>query len=254
VLLPDHALAAGVDSRSLPDAFVLAATYVDGQFKEPALVTFRDGRPDVRFSYSRSPGFLPLGEQEWKDMASAVGTLYAVAADVSRGPERFDAFLLQDMRRMLDLRAEKNRLFLTQEAVRSLSNDQLRRFVALTFDAAALSAWLGLHKLPAPRATWNGADIRRDPLKVIASLEAEVQEARRTLTAAGALSAERIAGSQMYVRRLLGEGTLVREDPGRDGISNLPGGARMYTVLLGGPLPHVVLDRGTLRIVAVDLF
>jgi hypothetical protein len=89
---------------------------------------------------------------------------------------------------------------------------------------------------------------------VIASLEAEVQEARRTLTAAGALSAERIAGSQMYVRRLLGEGTLVREDPGRDGISNLPGGARMYTVLLGGPLPHVVLDRGTLRIVAVDLF
>jgi hypothetical protein len=254
VRLPDHALAAGVDSRNLPDAFVLAATYVDGQFREPALVTFRDGRPDVRFSYSGSSGFLPLGEQEWMEMASAVDNLYAVAADVSRGPERFEAFLPQDMRRMLDLRAEKNRLFLTQEAVRTLSNDQLRRFVTLIFDAWALSAWLALEKLPAPLTTWNVANIRRDPVKVIASLESEVQEARRMLNAAGALSAERIAGSQMYVRRLLGEGTMVREDPDRDGISNLPRGARMYTVLLGAPLPHVVLDRGMLRIVAVDLF
>jgi hypothetical protein len=31
-------------------------------------------------------------------------------------------------------------------------------------------------------------------------------------------------------------------------------GARMYTVLLGGPMPHIVVDKGRVRVAAVDVF
>ena len=74
------------------------------------------------------------------------------------------------------------------------------------------------------------------------------------LREAGVMSPGRMASSRAYVRRMLGEGYLVREDPDRDGIRKLPRGARMYTVMLGAPLPHVIIDRGRLRIVAVDFF
>ena len=55
-----------------------------------------------------------------------------------------------------------------------------------------------------------------------------VVEMRRVLAGAGASSAAAIAAAQLYVRRLLGEGYMVREDPARDGITGLPRGARMF--------------------------
>jgi hypothetical protein len=255
VLLPDHARVA---ARNIPEAFVVATIYVNGKFRESAVVTFSDGVPSERLSYPSYPpdgtGFLPLEEQEWKTMFAAVGDFYAVAADVTRGPERFYPYLPENMHRMLDLRGEKNRMFLTPEALRTLSNDQLRRFVALSFDAMTLSVWLVLHGLYSADVIWHPSDVRRDPVGVIAALETRVTEARRMLESAGVLNVAGITGSQMYVRRLLGEGYMVRENPDRDGVRNLPRGARMYTVLLGGPLPHVTLDKEGLKIVAVDYF
>ena len=62
-----------------------------------------------------------------------------------------------------------------------------------------------------------------------------------------------MAAAAGYVRRMLGEGLMVREDPARDGITNVPGGARLYTIDLGGIFPHVALVDGRLLIVAVDM-
>ena len=114
--------------------------------------------------------------------------------------------------------------------------------------------WLPFHGRPEPVTGYRPADVRRDPLAAIATLEAATAEMRLTLDAAHILTVEGVASAQMYVRRMLGEGYMVREDPARDGIRNLPRNGRMFTVMLGGPLPHVVLDKGRLTVVAVDFF
>jgi hypothetical protein len=232
---------------------VLLTTHVNGRFREPAIVSFSDGRPNVRFSYPGPDDFLPLEERDWQEISTLLDAFYRTAVDVTRGPERFDPYLPQDMRRMLDLRGEKNRMFLTPDAVRTLSNDQLRRFAALTFDHMVLRLSLELHDVQAPDTLFRPADIRRDAVAAIARLEQSAVEMRRLLAAAG-VDAARMAASALYMRRMLGEGYMVREDPARDGISGLPRGARMFTVMLGGPLPHVIAQDGRLRIVAVDFF
>jgi hypothetical protein len=239
------------DARALPEAFVETATYVNGAFHEPAVVVFQDGRPDAHFSYSSSGGFLPLEEREWREVSDALASFFEDAVDVSRGAERFNAYLPDDMRAMFSLRAEKNRLFLRPEAVASLTNDQLRRFMALTLDALALDAWMHLNGLDAD-SPWRPADVRQDPAGVIQSLERLCNDERIKLKKAGALSPERLASDRAYVSRLLGKGYLVREDPARDGI-RLSGGDRMYAAAFGGLFPHIVLRNGSVRIVAVDL-
>jgi hypothetical protein len=239
------------DSRVLPEAFVETATYVNGAFREPAVVVFQEGRPDARFSYSSSSGFLPLEEQEWRELSAALASFFDVAADVTRGAERFNVYLPDDMRAMFNLRAEKNRLFLRPEAVGKLTNDELRRFTALTLDALSLRAWMILNGI-APSDPWRPADVRQDPERVIKSLDRLCNDERDKLKKAGALSPERVASGRAYVRRMLGEGYLVREDPARDGIQ-LSGRDRMYATALAGIFPHIVLRNGSVRIVAVDL-
>ena len=239
------------DARVLPEAFVETATYVNGAFREPAVVIFQEGRPDVRFSYSSSGGFLPLEEQEWREVSAALASFFDDAVDVTRGEERFNAYLPDDMRAMFNLRAEKNRLFLRPEAVGKLTNDQLRRFMALTLDALSLRAWMTLNGIAASDP-WRPADVRQDPAGVIKSLDRLCNDERNKLKKAGALSPERLASGRAYVRRMLGEGYLVREDPARDGVQ-LSGSVRMYAAAFGGTFPHVVLRSGSVRIVAVDL-
>jgi hypothetical protein len=253
VMLPEPTTQSALEPRNFPEAYVLTAIYVNGRFREPAVVWFEDGIADMRFSYTGGD-FLPLEEQEWRDVAAMLDGFYATAVDVTRGPERFYEYLPEDMRQMLDLPAEKNRMWVSPDAVKTLANDQLRRFAASAFDHWILTAWAALHHLPWPANPIRPADIRRDPVAVTASLQTANAAMRRVLREAGVLTPERMASGQMYVRRMLGEGYMVREDPDRDGIRKLPRGARMYTVMLGAPLPHVIIDRGKLRIVAVDFF
>jgi len=146
---------------------------------------------------------------------------------------------------------EKNRLFLRPEAIKMLSNDQLRRFMALSMDALALGVWMNLNGLEAA-GPWRPADVRKDPVRVIQSLEQLCDDERNKLKKAGALSPERVAADRAYVRRLLGEGYLVREYPSRDGI-RLSGRDRMYAAAPGGLYPHIVLRKRSVQIVAVDL-
>jgi hypothetical protein len=155
------------------------------------------------------------------------------------------------MRAMFNLKAEKNRLFLTPEAISMLSNEQLRRFMALTLDALALGAWMNLNGIEAANP-WRPGDVRQDPARVIKSLEQLCNDERNKLKNGGALSPDRLAANRAYIRRALGEGYLVREDPARDGI-RLSGRNRMYAAALGGLYPHIVLQKGSVRIVAVDL-
>ena len=152
---------------------------------------------------------------------------------------------------MFNLKAEKNRLFLRPEAVAKLTNDQLRQFMALTMDALVLRAWMTLNGIAAADP-WRPADVRQDPEPVIKSLDRLCNDERNKLKKAGALSPERLASGRAYVRRMLGEGYLVREDPARDGV-RLSGTDRMYAAAFGAIFPHFVLRNGSVRIVAVDL-
>jgi hypothetical protein len=197
--------------------------------------------------------FEQLDEEEWQEMALTLDGFYAEAVDITRGAERFVAYLPDNMRQMLNLRGEKNRMWLRPDAIQSLSNDQLRRFASLMFDQAVLNVWIAVSGLPSPSPGGRPADIRRDPVAAIASLESATAAMRKVLIQGGMTSPEGMAATQMYVRRLLGEGYMVRESPNRDGIK-LPRGARMYTVMLAGPLPHVIVDKGKVRVVAVDFF
>jgi len=83
-------------------------------------------------------------------------------------------------------------------------------------------------------------------------LERFCNDERKKLSKAGALTPERLAVGTDYIRRMLGEGYLVREDPARDGI-RLAGANRMYAAAFGGIFPHIVIENGAIRIVAFDL-
>jgi hypothetical protein len=87
-------------------------------------------------------------------------------------------------------------MFLTPDAVRTLSNDQLRRFAALTFDHMVLRLSLELHDVQAPDTLFRPADIRRDAVAAIARLEQSAVEMRRLLAAAG-VDAARMAASAL---------------------------------------------------------
>ena len=115
VLLPEDVRHPALEPRNFPDAYVLTSIYVNGKFREPAMVWFAGGIADMRFSYTGGD-FPPLEEQEWRDVSAMLDGFYGMAVDVTRGPERFDEYLPEDMRQMLDLPAEKNRMWLRPES------------------------------------------------------------------------------------------------------------------------------------------
>jgi hypothetical protein len=252
VVMPEAVMKILPPSAQLPEAIVTIAVYEKERFGDVGLVKFFGDAANSRMS--NPGGFEQLEEKEWLEMTSILDGFFGEAADVTRGPERFVPYLPANMRQMLDLRGEKNRMWLPPEAIRSLSNDQLRRFVSLMFDKAVLNVWMEVSGRPSAITFGDRpVDIRRDPLAATMALETSTSAMRKALTESGTIAPERIATTQLYVRRLLGEGYIVRENPSRDGIK-LPRGARMYTVMLGGPLPHVIVENGKLRVVAVDFF
>ena len=241
VVMPEVVRTAVRPSSQLPEAIAVAAVYEEGTFSDVGLVMFRGDTVNSRLS-NTGGAFEQMEEREWQNMTASLDSFFADAVDVTRGAERFVPYLPENMRQMLDLRGEKNRIWLRPEAIARLSHDQLRRFVSLIFDQAVLTVWSEVSGVPWSSG-FNASQIRRDPPSAIASLEASTAAVRKALVDGGAVTPERMAAAQRYVRRLLGEGYMVRESPRRDGIK-LPRGARMYTVMLGGPLPHVIVEGG----------
>ena len=84
-------------SRTSPDAIAAAAIRTGETFRESVLIVFRGEQGATTFSYNGSPGFLPIGEDEWRDASAALESFYATAVDVARGPERFYPYLAGDM-------------------------------------------------------------------------------------------------------------------------------------------------------------
>ena len=263
VLLPDHrSLHARTNptttSRTPPDAIVPAVVRAGDVFRESVLIVFRGEQGVTEFSYNGSPGFLPLEEQEWREVSAALDMFYATAVDVSRGPERFDPYLPEDMRIVLGSPAPGRRLLLPPESVeRDLSNDDLRRYAALMLDMASLNQWMEFEGIDRTADLPKQVSPTANPREFIKALAPVLDARRRMLKDLGAFEARHLESSRPFLRRMLGEGLVAREDPQRDRITHLPAGARMYAAPLGGftaaLFPHFILVNGQIRIVAFDL-
>lgn len=242
-----------------PDAFIRTIVRESNVFQQPALVFLARGTAGALLSYSGTPGtggFLPLEEEEWREVARALEPFYAAAVDITRGPERFHRFLPAEMREMLRHAQRKMRLFLPRAAVDELPEKELRRFVALAFDTHTVQAWAAFegvqHRV---RERPRNQMIDENPGAFMASVERALAEARVALRDIGALDARHMDLCAAYMRHLVGEGVVAREDPMRDPV-RLPSGARMYSALLGAPggvYVHFVIEKGTVQIVAVDM-
>jgi hypothetical protein len=262
-LAPDHAglhrrLGGSGGSAQVPDALVRVAIWRGGRFDQTATVVFRGTAATTELSYNGSPGFLPLEEGEWRQVAVALEPFYAAAVDAGRGWQRFVPFLPDDMRAMLRHNAAKMRLFLPIEAIDALSQDDLRRFVALMLDVVMLQRWSMVEGLEGIddelRATGDG---RTDPKAFIDRVESAAARIRGRLESLGAFDEEHAARVSGFLRRMAGEGLVAREAPQRDRITIVPRGVGMYSAPLGGwtaaPFPHFILIDARPLMVAIDL-
>lgn len=263
VLLPDHRSlharrSPTSSSRTPPDAIVPAVVRAGGVFRESVLVVFRGEQGATEFSYNGSPGFLPLEEQEWREVSAALDKFYETAVDVTRGPERFNPYLPKDMRMVLGSPAPGRRLLLPPQSIqRDLSNDDLRRYAALMLDMASLNQWMEFEGIDRTADLPKHVSPASNPHEFIRALAPVLGARRRMLKELGAFEARHLEASTPFLRRMLGEGLVAREDPRRDRITHLPAGARMYAAPLGGftaaLFPHFILVNGRMLIVAFDL-
>jgi len=262
VLLPDHRslhrrTLRVTASRTSPDAIAAAAIRTGETFRESVLIVFRGEQGATTFSYNGSPGFLPIGEDEWRDASAALESFYATAVDVARGPERFYPYLAGDMRQVLRSSAPKRRLFLPLDAIDTeLTQDELRRYAALIMDMASLNPWMELEGLDR-RTDLPRISPASDPRGFLRALFATLEARRRTLKQLGAFESRHVELCAPFVRRLLGEGLVAKEDPRRDGMTHVPPTSSMYAAPIGGVpaalSPHFVLVNGQVRIVGFDM-
>jgi hypothetical protein len=124
-------------------------------------------------------------------------------------------------------------------------------------DMSALNQWMELEGFDRQADLPRQISPDKDPRAFIKTLGSALAARRRMLKDIGAFEPRHLEMCAPFVRRLLGEGLVAREDPARDRITHLPEGSRMYAAPLGGfsaaLFPHFVLVNGQLRIVAFDL-
>jgi hypothetical protein len=268
-VVPNHATlhrpgSMPIGAASFPDALVRVGIWRGRRFEQTTTVVFRGTGSRIEPSYNGSQGFLPLEEAEWRHVAAALEPLYAAAVNGALGWQRFLPFLPDDMRKVLRRERPKMRLGLPPTAVDVLSQDDLRKFVALIFDAAVLRHWAEFEEVGGFKGAGEVDDVIRtvsnqaqDPRALIARLEESLSRVRGRLQDLGAFDQEHLARTAGYLRRVIGEGLVAREAPERDRITGLPRGARMYSPPLGGwsaaYFPHFIVTDGRPMLVAIDL-
>jgi hypothetical protein len=234
----------GFAPADTPDAFVLVNLYSGEVIQEQAMVVFTNNQPSATLS-SREPSPFSIGamdERELQQVAKELESFFAAAVDVSRGSERFVPYLRKDIRTLLKHPDRKFRLYMPPGAVdpswreklsanavsrgvkaspleglealmERLSDDELRRFVALTIDSAVQQAWLAIEGLPGGRGPVLPPveALVSNPREYIRSLEDRVSQNRNLLKAAGVLTREHLRLTSSYMKRIIGQGFIVKE-------------------------------------------
>jgi hypothetical protein len=207
------------------------------------MVVFANNQPTAILSSQEPSPFSigTMGEGELQQAARDLESFFADAVDVSRGSERFVPYLSKNIRTMLRHPDRKFRLYmplgavdpswrekLSDEAVsrgvkanplegleasvEKLSDDELRRFVALTIDAAIQQTWLAIEGLPGGRGPILPVQaLVSNPREYIESLADRVSQNRNVLKAAGVLTREHLALTSSYIKRIIGQGFIVKE-------------------------------------------
>ena len=266
--------------QKLPEAFVLVNLFRGELLQEQALVVFAGNTPNVLFSHREKSPFSEgtIDRVELKRIATEIDGFFTVATDISRGPERFYPYLHDDLLLQLKHPDEGFRLFLPMRAVNpsqsdqeglkeKLSDSELRRFVALRLDAAVQDYLLSvegfMEELKIMESRTRLQKLRSNPREYIKALEENASESRRLYEKAGILTSEHLGAINDYVKRMLGNGFVLKEVPGSDAcpcFDLFSAEKEMYMVLFGNArmmegmtLLHFVRNGGRLQVVCIGI-
>jgi hypothetical protein len=280
---------------SAPDAIVLINLHDGESVREQALVMFRSNGPAATvFSPKKSPfsGSL-IGRTELQKVANELDSFFSVALDVSRGSERFYPYLPDDIRSLLKFRDRKFRMYMPPAAVDpswrdklseeaasrgaklpalediegwndKLSDDELRRFVALQLDVLIQQSLLAIggyvNEVMEQAARQRPQVLASNPRDFIKILEEAVSQNKRLLEKAGYLDPEHLSLTSGYMKRFMGQGFLVKEvskpDPCPCFQSSLADAALYVTSIgspSGGPALHFGRTGDSLRIICAAI-
>jgi hypothetical protein len=229
-----------------PDALVLIKLYDGGQFRSPALVSFRDQQAEVTF-YDTDPLRYPMDESEWSQIFKELELFYAAASEINHGPERFDPFL----RNLLHASGEQSPL--------GLPGNELCKLIGLTADCYSLMNWLRFEGLEPDdsflRRALTMQAIKNDPRKAADELAKGLEGWRDLLRKSGALEPDHLRSASAYMRRKLGEGLFYKESNSDHKYPGLSESATLYSALLIGRVGcHVHFSRieGRFEIVGIE--
>jgi hypothetical protein len=185
---------------------------------------------------------LPLREQERLQVADELSFFYEASIDVMRGPERFYPFLPDDMHKY---RARKYSpgtdpafwQMIPAVIAKQLSDDEIRLSVALLLDFLVQRMWLGFEELRVPRLDeipdTSGLKTAQDFRKWLRELESFVAEIKENLRESGMATPDHLATCSTYMRRLLGDGLVVKESNATHRVEGLPDTGELYLVRVG---------------------
>ena len=278
-----------------PDAIVLVNLNSGATVKGQALVMFTGNRPvATRFSPEKDPfSEGALDRTELQQVANELDSFFTAAVDVSRGSDRFYPYLPDDIRSMLKHPDRKFRMYmppgavdpswrekLAQDAVsrsakpaplegldgwnEKLSDDELRHLVALQLDVVVQQTFLlfrGYKKEAMAQAIRQRPQaLVSNPREFIKLLEKSIAQNRSLLQKAKFLSPDHLKVASRYMRRVIGQGFVVKEvskpDPCPCFMSS-PADAALYVTSFGSPSGGLALHftrlGGSLRIVCAAI-
>lgn len=270
-----------------PDAIVLVNLNSGAIVQDQALVMFSNNHPAGTLFSHRKASFSEgnLDRTERQQVEKELVSFFATAMDVSRGSERFYPYLPDDIRSMLKNPDRKFRLYMPPGAVdpswreklaqkrgsthpldglngwnEKLSDDELRRFVALQLDAVVQESFLlfrGFEKEAIGQANrWSSQELVSNPRESIKSLEESVVQNKSLLEKAGILSPEHLSMASSYMKLMVSQGFVIKEVPTPEPCPcflSSPGAATLYVTSFTSLTLHFTRKDGALRIVCAAL-
>jgi hypothetical protein len=278
-----------------PDAIVLVNLNSGATVKGQALVIFSSNRPATTLFSPPKGGFSvgTLDQTELQQVANELDSFFTAAVDVSRGSDRFYPYLPDDIRSMLKHPDRKLRMYippgavdpswrekLAQDAVsrsakpaplegldgwnEKLSDDELHHLVALHLDVVVQQTFLllrGYEKEVMAQANRQRPEaLVSNPRKFIKLLEESIAHNKSLLQKSEFLSPDHLKVSSRYMRRVIGQGFLIKEVSKPDPcpcFMSPPADAALYVTSFGSPSGGLTLHftrlGGSLRIVCAAI-